>query len=309
MAVESLFNQSYPKDRYEIIIVDDASTDGIENMVGTLQTLSPCTLRYIRNKKNSGSAVSRQKGLENARGEIIASMDSDCIACPNWLSAGVKSFRDGIGLVQGKVLPGPNPPRKFWSRTIRIYKENFAYITCNMFYIKDALLSAGGFRVELCDFKNLTGCNLQSEDIDAAWRMKQEGWESTYSEDAIVWHQVFEQSMLQWLLEPTVYFLIPYFVKKYPGIRTFLYRRIFFFKHTALFDLTLIGLLGGIFLHPILVLTMIPYSYLHLKSIFKNRPFRRYPHGFVKFCLRICYDLILFVTLIYGSVKYRALVL
>jgi glycosyltransferase involved in cell wall biosynthesis len=308
-AVESIFSQSYPKDRCELIIVDDASNDGTEQLAKELQKDSPLPIKYIRREKNAGSAVCRQMGLEMARGEIVSSLDSDCEAIPEWLEAGVGAFKEGVGLVQGMTLPHPGQSRKFWSRTMSVRSENFTYMTCNMFYLKNALIDAGGFRDSLGNFNHFTGANLGSEDLEAAWNMKRRGWKSVFSKDALVYHQVFERSIIKWLMEPTVFFLIPFFVRKHPGIREFFYKRFFFYKYTAVFDLAFAGLLCGMFVHPLFFVAGTPYTFLHLRHIVKNRPLKKYPQGLGKFLLQFCYDSIRFVTLVYGSVRYRSIVI
>lgn len=71
--VESVLAQSYSD--WELIIVDDCSTDNTDEIVG--QYLSDNRIRYIKNDKNSGAAVSRNRALREAKGKWIAFLDSD----------------------------------------------------------------------------------------------------------------------------------------------------------------------------------------------------------------------------------------
>lgn len=71
-SIESVQNQTY--EEWEIIIVDDCSTDGTEQVV---KEFGDFRIRYIRNEKNLGAGASRNRGGELARYEYIAFQDSD----------------------------------------------------------------------------------------------------------------------------------------------------------------------------------------------------------------------------------------
>lgn len=71
--VKSVLAQSY--DNWELIIVDDCSTDNTDEIVKNLQV--DRRIRYIKNSVNSGAAVSRNRALREANGEWIAFLDSD----------------------------------------------------------------------------------------------------------------------------------------------------------------------------------------------------------------------------------------
>lgn len=71
--IESVLAQSY--DNWELIIVDDCSTDNTDVIVDRF--LSDPRIRYIKNDRNSGAAVSRNRALREAKGKWIAFLDSD----------------------------------------------------------------------------------------------------------------------------------------------------------------------------------------------------------------------------------------
>lgn len=79
--IKSILNQSY-KD-YEIVIIDDGSTDNTSQIIKELQKKND-SIRYFK-QKNKGRGSARNLGLSNAKGGIIAFTDDDCIVDLNWL--------------------------------------------------------------------------------------------------------------------------------------------------------------------------------------------------------------------------------
>lgn len=79
--IESVINQSYSN--WELIIVDDCSTDKTDDVVKPF--LGDKRIRYIKNETNSGAAVSRNRALREAKGKWIAFLDSDDLWKPEKL--------------------------------------------------------------------------------------------------------------------------------------------------------------------------------------------------------------------------------
>lgn len=99
--IESLINQNYPKDRYEIIIVDNGSVDNTINILNRYHEYNNIKILYEYNK---GSYSARNTGIKNSKGEIIVFTDSDCIVSENWIMELSKGFiSDNIGCVVGAV--------------------------------------------------------------------------------------------------------------------------------------------------------------------------------------------------------------
>ena len=88
-SIQSVLNQTYTN--WELIIVDDCSTDNTDEVVSAI---NDSRIRYFKNKKNSGAAISRNKALREAKGQWIAFLDSDDIWMPEKLERQITFMED-----------------------------------------------------------------------------------------------------------------------------------------------------------------------------------------------------------------------
>ncbi|MEK6643501.1 MAG: glycosyltransferase family 2 protein [Planctomycetota bacterium] len=105
--LESLSKQTYPQ--YEIVVVDDCSTDDTSAWLESFAAgHSGLSLRWFRNETNSGANHSRNRGVRESRGAILAFIDSDCVARPDWIENLQKSFAEpNVAAVVGRILDPP----------------------------------------------------------------------------------------------------------------------------------------------------------------------------------------------------------
>ena len=91
----------YPGDRLEVIVVDDASLDR-----GAVAAVAArYGARLLTNEENLGPAASRNRAAREARGEILAFIDSDCVAGEAWLRELVGYFAwEQVGAVGGRTV-------------------------------------------------------------------------------------------------------------------------------------------------------------------------------------------------------------
>lgn len=100
----SLLNLDYPADRYEVIVVDNKSTDH------TCPIVEEYPVTLLHENKVQSSYAARNQGISHARGEIIAFTDADCVADVHWLKRLVADWDDlTIGGFVGNVK-GTEPP-------------------------------------------------------------------------------------------------------------------------------------------------------------------------------------------------------
>lgn len=101
--LESLRDQKYPKDRYEIIVVDNGSTDRSVDIAHRYTNKV-----YERRGVKVGGV--RNYGAEKANGSIFAFIDGDCVAGPYWISKAVEALQsEKVGAVGGGCLLRSSP--------------------------------------------------------------------------------------------------------------------------------------------------------------------------------------------------------
>ena len=86
--IESVLSQTYKN--FEMIIVDDASTDDTESVV---KSYKDKRIKYIKLKTNSGPAVARNTAMEEAKGKYMAFLDSDDLWLPTKLEKQIKFIK------------------------------------------------------------------------------------------------------------------------------------------------------------------------------------------------------------------------
>ena len=181
--LDALVAQDYPKDRYEVIVVDRPAADRTADIVRRYP------VACVPDTVGRGPAAARNLGLAVARGEILAFPDADCVPSPSWLRCGVERFADGIGCVAGELRPyelrttaqryvdSRGAYSQSWALTDA--EKPFAW-TANAFYRRSVFERIGTF----------DGSMLTAEDVDLSWRMQDQlGLRIAYSPDAVVFHQ------------------------------------------------------------------------------------------------------------------------
>lgn len=194
ICLEALENQTYPKDLYEVIVVDNGS-NAAQDIKGLVCYFGQVETIY---ESFPSSYAARNKGLRQARGQIIAFTDADCIPDPNWIQNGVRNLLQvpNCGLLAGKIeiffrdSHRPTVVELYESITAfpqeHLLKNRRFGATANIFTFKEVIENVG-------DFNN----NLKSGgDMEWGRRVFAYGYNQVYAEDASVRHPArhsFEQ--------------------------------------------------------------------------------------------------------------------
>lgn len=162
--IVSLTNQSYGKNDYEIIVVDNNSTDNTRQVIEQMQQQSHVSIEYLFERRQ-GVHYARNYALTIAKGEILYYTDDDMIADTNLLKEIVKPFKldHRVAAVTGRVLPKweKNPPQWILDfccnfllslhdrpEFLIISPYDCGIISCHQALARDAFLKSGGFNPE-----------------------------------------------------------------------------------------------------------------------------------------------------------------
>lgn len=185
--LESLARLDYPNEMLEIIVVDDGSTDSTPDVAVALGA------RLVESGAvGGGPAAARNKGAAAAGGEILAFIDSDCTAAPQWLQDLLPVFAEEEvaavgGWVDGMHHGSPLDRYEAVMSSLNLGRremtggaggDTFYLPSCNLLVRKAAFSAAGGFRAEL----------QVGEDVDLTWRLRDAGWTIQYLPRGTVYH-------------------------------------------------------------------------------------------------------------------------
>lgn len=201
-----LARQTYPADQFEVVVVDDGSTDGT---AGRLRTLTLPYRLTVLTQSNQGPAVARNLGVERARGALIVFLDDDVAPSPGVLAEHVASHHGRSDLVvMGPMLPPGDWPRPAWIRweeehLVQQYRAMEAgdyaptprqFFSGNASLFRERFLEAGGFDPEF----------RRAEDLELAFRLSARGAGFVFNARAEVLHYA-ARSFESWRRVPYQY--------------------------------------------------------------------------------------------------------
>jgi hypothetical protein len=190
--LEGLRRQTLPPDRFEVIVVDDASSDDTPAVLRREAACDALQMRFVRQSEGGGPARARNRGWRMAQGSFIAFTDDDCVPTPRWLESLLAAAREqDDAVVQGRTLPNPDERAALgpFARTMRITDATPHFETCNILYPRSLLEKIGGFDEE---FPAPAG-----EDSDLGCRAQAAGGVLHFEPEAVVHHAVFARGPLE----------------------------------------------------------------------------------------------------------------
>jgi len=185
--LKSLTQLDYPRENMEIIVVDDASDDNTPSVVSEF----PANLIALREHKQA--SFCRNLAAQHAKGNILAFIDSDCLADPLWLRELIPAFTDAsLGAVGGLVdsyfdendldhYERVKSPLNMgsWFKSSREGEKFFYVPSCNLLVRRGLFLRLRGFKDDL----------HVGEDVDFCWRVQDYGYHVEYRPIGKVYHK------------------------------------------------------------------------------------------------------------------------
>jgi len=178
--LDACFEQTVPSADYEVVLVNDGSTDESASVIARAQARATCRFETI-DQPNSGLAKGRNAGIARASGERIIFIDDDVLPLPNFVEEHLRSHaRAPKAIVRGgainvedfEVLPVP-----IWS--VKHYSGNYFWTT-NVSIPLVTIRAIGGFNESFSEYG--------WEDIDVGLRLRFGGVRSVFNPKALVYH-------------------------------------------------------------------------------------------------------------------------
>lgn len=184
--LEAVACLNYPRDRFEVIVVDDGSAVPLEPAVIGFQERFP--VRLLR-QENSGPAAARNRGARESRGGYLAFTDDDCLPEPDWLGEIEKALQAAPGAVCGgrtvNGAPGNLPTQATQLLLDYLYERYNPAVTSGAFY------PTNNMAVPRVRFMELGGFDERlrfGEDREFCYRWQAHGGPFRFAPQAVIRH-------------------------------------------------------------------------------------------------------------------------
>lgn len=193
-ALLSLNGVAYPRDRLEVVVVSDGSTDGTEKMIKNIKGELNYKFKFIKERRK-GISHTKNVAIKNSQGEIVISTDDDCLFEKGWLKKLIKPFDSLVGAVGGpdRAVQRQGVMAKsidfafssfvgsggIHGRFLKIKLGKFYPVGCNTAFSRKVLDKVGLFDENLAP----------GEDTDLNHRIEKAGFKLIYAPRAFVWHR------------------------------------------------------------------------------------------------------------------------
>jgi glycosyltransferase involved in cell wall biosynthesis len=277
--------QTLPRDEFEVVLVDNGSTDDTASS----------GLATVRLDTNRGPGGGRNAGVAASSAPIIVITDDDCLPTPTWLERLLPAFDDpDVVVAQGRVEPDPATKDQMgpFDHTITVRGATPFFETANVAYRRDAFERAGGFEER--------GGRAFGEDALLGAAVLAGGGERVFVDDALVHHRCVPRTFGEHLADQRQLRLFPALMQRTPLLRP----GPFLNSTTAFFDLALVGVVASVALRqPLLMINTLPWFVRRFRTTWWARGDLRV---FMKYAVS---DAVTFWSLLVGSIKYRRLLL
>jgi glycosyltransferase involved in cell wall biosynthesis len=299
--VARLEAQTIGADSFEVVIVDDGSTDDTWQVLQDLAAASPLTIRTHRNESSQGPAAGRNRAWRDAGAPLCAFTDDDCIPTPGWLEAAVSGLSGRNAAAAGRIMWPPYDEQLLgpFSRSLAVSKGNARWgATANLIVQTEHLRRVDGFDES---FRFPAG-----EDTDLLLRILETDVDFAFLTDALVYHRVEPAGLRALLRDQRRWADIPAVIAKHPGARRALLYRGYYWREAHPRTLLLVAGLLASPITPLASLLAVPWVHDRLchDPVTDSRTER-----VMVLPGRLVLDLVEIATMVRGSIKHKTLVL
>ena len=195
LLLESIFNSNYNKEKIQVIVVDDASTDGTSDEIKNKFS----SVQVIRNQKELLASHSRNIGAKSTKGEFIFFIDDDNVIDKNCIKELVKILQsdDKIGNVGPLMYYFSEKNRIAWAGAKRGKLTSLTKVFDTMpeqsivetDYIPNAIMTRKKIAEKVCYF-DIVNFPFQYDDGDFSQRIKEQGYKIVFTKNSKVWHDI-----------------------------------------------------------------------------------------------------------------------
>ncbi|HEY2214437.1 MAG TPA: glycosyltransferase [Acidimicrobiales bacterium] len=261
--IDALAQQSLPRSDFEIIVVDNGSSDATWKILTELVSTADVRMAVTTLDANRGPGGGRNHGITLVRAPYLAITDDDCLPTATWLQEMLAALETGAAVIQGQVNADPTDRDSSgpWTHTKWITEPTPFFETCNVGYRTEALRGVGGFDEKDELTAQTGGGRAFGEDALLAWRVQEAGGTAAFTERSLVYHRNIPADFKDWLHGQRNLVGFPGLGNRSPLVAEWFWHRYFLARETALFDLALGCLLAAALLRrPWLLIGLLPWA-------------------------------------------------
>jgi glucosyl-dolichyl phosphate glucuronosyltransferase len=197
----SVANQHYPDDSYELILINNASTDSTAQIAIDFAKNYPQVPFHCFMETNQGLSHARNRGIAEAQGDVLVFIDDDIRLNPGYLSEISKFYKDNLSAMStgNTIIPdyinkepewmcvylAPLVGYHAWSKTVVQYSGKRFPVGASMAFRKEVFQKIGGFNTELGRKGKVLAGN---EEKDMFFRMRSAGMNCWFLPHVVLYH-------------------------------------------------------------------------------------------------------------------------
>lgn len=300
--LNALADQTFPAERFEVLVAHDSSLPDTEQLLQTHPLSASGQLRHLSFAPGSVlPGAKRNAAWQASHAPLILFTDDDCRPSADWIEQAVGAAQaHPNAILQGRTVPDPDESAALrgapWAHTVFVRPPTAWAETCNIAYPRHVLEQVAGFDPQL----------RVGEDTDLALRARRAGAEQIAAPEMLVYHAVEERGLPATLRSLTRWQDMAALVKRHPEVREHVCARVFWKPEHAAWIASLAGV--ALARRDMRAATLaLPWLALSLRH--RGHSPRGILRSLIELPGRAAIDGVEIATLAQGSVRHRTLLL